>query len=167
MAGPVKQPTAATGRPQGSIALELALLLPLYLLIIAGALDLGLLFWSKNILTNASREGARAAALAGVSGAPDKTKSQVMQLVQNYLDKSGLKDPQGNHITLSMDGNFFYGWDTSGSPGKLWVELKTIPVKMLLLPDIGKLYGGEITPSIVDLTARTTMGPEWTTTPLP
>ena len=49
---------------QGNIAVELALGMPLMLLLIGGMIDLGLLFWEQHVLTNATREGARVAAKA-------------------------------------------------------------------------------------------------------
>jgi Flp pilus assembly protein TadG len=154
-------------RPDGNITVELALALPLLLLIIAGTVDLGLLYWTKNVLTHASREGARAAALASVSGAPQNTKSQVMQLVQDYLNKNNLKDTSGNPVSLIMDENFVYSWDTATSPAKLAIELRNISVRMMLLPSAQELVNGTISPAIVQLTAQTTMSPEWTSTPLP
>jgi hypothetical protein len=55
--------------------------------------------------------------------------------------------------------NFFYQWDTS-SPANLWVELRNIPVKMMMLPNIDKLFGGAIS-NVVYLNAKTTMTAEW------
>ncbi len=155
------------GRSTGNLALELGLVLPLFLLIIAGTLDLGMLYWKKHILTYATREGARAAALASVSGAPANTQTQVVQVMQNCLDRSSLTDADGNRIVLSLGDNVFYGWDTTTFPGQLWVELKNIPVRMMLLPNVEKLYGGEITQAVLDLSAGTTMSPEWTGAPPP
>ncbi len=66
-------------REQGNVAVELALAMPLLLLIIAGVVDLGLLFWEKHVLTNATREGARAAIKAvdtGTAVDPQMTQSR-------------------------------------------------------------------------------------------
>ena len=48
---------------RGAAAVELAIILPLVLLLIGGIVDLGRLWFTKEVLTNAAREGARAAAL--------------------------------------------------------------------------------------------------------
>jgi Flp pilus assembly protein TadG len=42
------------------VALEFVILFPLFLLIIAGIVEFGHLFYVRHTLTNASREGARA-----------------------------------------------------------------------------------------------------------
>jgi hypothetical protein len=47
------------------------------------------------------------------------------------------------------------------------VELKDIPVKMMLLPNIQGLVGGEVSTDPLLLRASTTMAAEWTSPPLP
>jgi Flp pilus assembly protein TadG len=44
---------------RGAALVELAMVLPLLLLILMGIVELGLLFYNQQVLTNASREGAR------------------------------------------------------------------------------------------------------------
>lgn len=46
-------------RPQGGVALEFALLLPVFLLLVFGIVDFGHAWYMKQDLTTASREGAR------------------------------------------------------------------------------------------------------------
>jgi Flp pilus assembly protein TadG len=158
---------ASRGRDAGGNAtVELALVLPFLLLVVAGIVDLGFLYWEKHILTNASREGARAGSRAGAAGAANRRVSQVEQIVQAYLDRFNLKDPEGAALVLST-GTFSYTWDATISPPVLTVELKDIPVKLMLLPNIQGLMGGKVSNSPVMLKARTTMAAEWTTPPLP
>ena len=45
-------------RRSGQSAIEFALILPVLLLLILGAIDLGRMFYTKIVLTNAAREGA-------------------------------------------------------------------------------------------------------------
>ncbi len=52
--------------------MEMALILPILLLVVAGIIDLGTLYWEKQILTNATGEGARMAARAGADGTADR-----------------------------------------------------------------------------------------------
>lgn len=47
-------------RQKGVAMIEFALVLPLLLLLIFGSIDFGILLYNKAVLTNASREGARA-----------------------------------------------------------------------------------------------------------
>lgn len=51
--------TRSGRRERGAVAVEMAIVLPLLLLIIAGMIDLGRLFYVQTMVTNASREGAR------------------------------------------------------------------------------------------------------------
>ena len=48
-----------SSRERGAVAVEMAIVLPLLILIIAGIIDLGRLFFVQTMVTNAAREGAR------------------------------------------------------------------------------------------------------------
>ena len=43
---------------KGAALIEFAIVLPLLLLLVFGAIEFGLLFYNKQVITNASREGA-------------------------------------------------------------------------------------------------------------
>jgi len=45
---------------RGAVAAEFALLLPVILLILFGTIEFGMIMYSREVITNASREGARA-----------------------------------------------------------------------------------------------------------
>jgi hypothetical protein len=155
-------------RERGSVVLEMAFIMPVMLLIVAGIVDLGILFWEQEVLTNASREGVRAGARAGINGYPrirpedttNTTGDAVMAIVQSYIDAYNLRDDAGAPINLVKGTNFFYQWDLSKTPADLWVELRNIPVKMMMLPNIGQLFSGTVS-NTVYLNARTTMTAEW------
>jgi Flp pilus assembly protein TadG len=156
----------------GNVIVELALVLPFLLLVVAGIVDLGQLYWEKHVITNATREGARAAAKADITADPnqpsppkEKTKAAVMQIVQNYLNNFHVKDPDGNPLVLEGGVNFSYTWDPATSPMVLTVELKDIRVKMMLMPNIQGLLGGGGGSDPVILKASTTMAAEWETPP--
>ena len=68
----------------GAELIELAIVLPILLLVVAAIMDFGFLFQRYEVVTNAAREGARVAVLPGY-GAPD-----VQNRVQSYLTASGL-----------------------------------------------------------------------------
>lgn len=61
---------------KGQSLVETAIVLPIILLLIMGIIDFGLLFNNYIILSNASREGARKAALGG-------TDAEIVQTIQN------------------------------------------------------------------------------------
>jgi Flp pilus assembly protein TadG len=65
----------------GASAVEFALILPLLILILFGTIELGLYLFNKNVITNASREGAR----AGIVGrTPRLTNNDIDTVVKNY-----------------------------------------------------------------------------------
>jgi Flp pilus assembly protein TadG len=153
-------------REKGNISVELGLTMPLLLLLVAGTLDFGMLFWEKHILTNAVREGARAAARAGVSGSAEQTQTQVRQIVQDYLNRFNIKDDNGNNLVLGA-ANFSYTWTMGGSGTTLTVSLLQIPYRMMLLPNARNIFfgTGHGGPAVFNLTAATTMAAEWVTAP--
>jgi Flp pilus assembly protein TadG len=75
-----------TVREDGMVAMEFVILFPLLLLIIVGILEFGHLFYVRHTLTNASREGARAAVMYYTGG--DRigwAQNQAITTVNNYL----------------------------------------------------------------------------------
>ena len=145
--------------------MEMALILPILLLVVAGIIDLGTLYWEKQILTNATGEGARMAARAGADLKADHSKNEIQQIVQDYLDRFHLKAPGGGNIVLSQGGNFNYQWNAGVTPAQLWVEIKNIPVQLLLLPQIQPLFGQASGSTTATLQAKTTVAAEWSTPP--
>jgi Flp pilus assembly protein TadG len=57
----------------GGAAVEFAIIIPLLVLLFAGICDIGLLFYNQQVITNASREAAR----AGIARADDNAVSQI------------------------------------------------------------------------------------------
>jgi Flp pilus assembly protein TadG len=70
---------------QGAAAVEFALILPILLLVFFGMVELSLALYDKAILTNASREGARAGI---VLSSPKMTDAQIRAVVLNYTNGS-------------------------------------------------------------------------------
>jgi Flp pilus assembly protein TadG len=158
-------------RERGSVVLELALAMPVFLFLVAGALDLGMLFWEKHVITNAAREGARAAAKATDIGTAVKaklTQSAVKTVVQTYLTQHAVKNLTGGALTLDST-MFTYTWTTTASGTVLSVSLNQIPYKMQLIPNIKTMFGGTRTTGddAFYLNAQTSMAAEWTTAPSP
>ena len=158
----------AVSRETGNITVELALALPLLLLLIAGVVDLGMLYWEKQVLTNATREGARAVIRAQGAGVATLSQAQVRQVVRNYLDRFFLKDLSGQNLVLGS-GNFSYTWTNTGTGIIITVQLSQIPYRMLFLPHSQALFGGtrQTGDDIFNLRAQTTMAAEWVTAPPP
>jgi Flp pilus assembly protein TadG len=78
--------------PRGAAVVELALLLPLFLVLIAGMWEVARLAEVQQVLTNAAREGGRQASTGKL------TNSQVQQVVLTYI-QNGLNDSDNSGNT--------------------------------------------------------------------
>jgi Flp pilus assembly protein TadG len=142
--------------------MEMAIALPLLLLVIAGVIDLGFLFWEKEVLTNAAREGARAGVQGKINGSSYTalfTETEVRTRMQAYLTNMNIKDAVGSPIALTSSNSTFT-WDTTVTPPRLTVTLQNIPVKLMMLPKVQSLFAGGIG-NILYLNAKCTMAREW------
>jgi Flp pilus assembly protein TadG len=71
-------------RERGAALVELALVLPLLLVVIAGIVDFGFAFQRYEVITNAAREGARLASMSGYDATFVQTR--VRQYVKQALN---------------------------------------------------------------------------------
>jgi Flp pilus assembly protein TadG len=74
--------TISPHNQRGAAVIEFALILPILLVLLVGTIDASLALYDKAVITNASREGARAGIVAR---SPPLTDAQIQQIVQNYL----------------------------------------------------------------------------------
>jgi Flp pilus assembly protein TadG len=79
--------TARTSNQRGQAVIELALTLPLLLVVVFGIIDFGFMFQRYEAVTNAAREGARLGVLA------DYTATEAQNRALDYLVASGLNGP--------------------------------------------------------------------------
>jgi Flp pilus assembly protein TadG len=100
---------------KGAVLVEFAVVCLVFLLIVAGIMDLGHAFFMKQVVTNASREGARYGAAYqeyNVNGTltrkpPVNYAPTIEQQVKTYLSKTGLPsdaNPQVSMPTMVPDG---------------------------------------------------------------
>lgn len=82
---------------RGVSSVEFALVLPLLLMCLFGVIELGLAWYSKQVITNASREGARAGI---VYTEPKLSQSEIQNVVQTYLNNAGFTQP----VTITVSG---------------------------------------------------------------
>jgi len=68
-------------REEGSMTVEFAILMPLFLLLVFGIVDFGHAFYIRHLITNASREGAR-------YGAKFQTDNLGAHIIPNQLNPS-------------------------------------------------------------------------------
>ena len=85
---------------EGQAIIEFAYVLPLMVIIVIGIIEFGVLFYNQAVVTNASREGARAGmtfeTVEGSYWSPSDMQTKVQQTVDNYL--------QGRLITFGPTG---------------------------------------------------------------
>ena len=70
---------------KGAAALEFAIVLPLLVILVFGIVDFGLLLYNKQVITNASREGAR----AGIARSTTSIEDVVANYCRNHLFPDG------------------------------------------------------------------------------
>lgn len=79
----------------GAVMVELAIGIMLLLLIVFGIVELGFAFFTKAMVTNAAREGARYAVTV------DADDSSIKQRVKDYLTSAALTNITDDEITIS------------------------------------------------------------------
>jgi Flp pilus assembly protein TadG len=134
-------------REDGVVTVEFIILFPLYLLILVGIIEFGHLWYVRHALTNASREGARAAV---VYYTPADTReawatATAKAAVKNYL--SATNDPW----LKSLPDPVVTFPDVTAATGNTLTVTVTSPSGLLLLD--------ELIPAFKDVTvsAETTM----------
>jgi Flp pilus assembly protein TadG len=94
---------------KGSAMIETAMTLPIIMLICVGIFEFGRAYQTWQVLTNAAREGARVAVIAGT------TDDQVRDVVNNYMTNIGrLTGAAGANIAINRNVAVA-GWSAGGS----------------------------------------------------
>jgi Flp pilus assembly protein TadG len=129
---------------RGAELIEMALILPVLMLIIAGIVDFGFLFQKFNVVTNAAREGARMGILPDGYGDAD-----VRSRVRTYLQDAGV-DSAGSVVDIDP-----VTIATSGAD----VQAKSVRVTIFhhfsVLDPISRLIGGSF--SSISVSGRAVM----------
>jgi Flp pilus assembly protein TadG len=74
--------------PAGAVALEFALILPVFLLLLCGVIEFGIALYDKAVITNASREAARAGVayrLDPLGNYSPLSPAEIQDVVNTYL----------------------------------------------------------------------------------
>jgi hypothetical protein len=85
---------------RGQELVEMAIVTPILLVILAAIFDFGFLFRSWQVVTNAAREGARVGMLPAYS-CTDTAPVDVQTRVDTYMAASGFPDPAGYLVTMA------------------------------------------------------------------
>ena len=72
---------------RGAVAAEFAIVIPVLLLIVFGTMEFGMMMYGREVVTNATREGAR---YGIVAQAPPVTSAQMITLATTYLTGTGV-----------------------------------------------------------------------------
>jgi len=91
----------ATGarHARGVVSLEFALMLPFLLMVLIGIIDVSLLLCDKAVITNASREAARAGVVLRV---PMLTPTQIANVALSYTQNSLVSGGTGTVPTVAV-----------------------------------------------------------------
>lgn len=96
----------------GATAVEVAIVLPLLILVIFGIIEFSLLLYNKQVITNAAREGARVGIIVRTpprdSGQENQEiKDTIKNYARNYLVTFGSDTLEDDDITISRQGMTF------------------------------------------------------------
>jgi len=132
-----------TGEKTGASAIEFAIILPVLILFLFGIIEFSILFYDKAVITNASREGARAGI---VYQHPNRvTESEIEQVVLNYCGDHLITFATTPSLTIAAD------W-TGHEAGDTLTVTALYDYQFLVLPNfITTLTGG------INLAATTVM----------
>jgi Flp pilus assembly protein TadG len=83
---------------RGAGAAEFALLLPVLLMILFGIIEFGMIMYGREVVTNATREGARAGI---VQGPPKRTEPEIIAIATTYLAGTGINTA---NVTFTVTG---------------------------------------------------------------
>lgn len=81
----------------GQAVVEFALILPVFMLMLFGAIEFGRAYYTLHLLTNAAREGARTGAL------PEQLEEDVQGAVNDFLENSGLSGSWSTDVDVTDD----------------------------------------------------------------
>jgi Flp pilus assembly protein TadG len=133
------------GSQSGQAVIELALTLPLLLVIVMGIFDFGLMFQRYEVVTNAAREGARVGVL------PNYTIADAQARAQQYLTSGGLIGSATVNAVVAPSPSF-------GSPAMTVNQVTvtvTYPYTYAFVGPMLNLFGGSL--GSVTLKAVSTM----------
>ena len=105
---------------RGAVAIEMAIVLPLLLLTLGGIVDFGRMFFTQVVITNAAREGARAAVVLKTGSPNGDIQARALAAA------NGVPDASAAVITNC----------TGGSTGNAKVTV-TAPMSWFFLPALG------------------------------
>ena len=126
-------------RRRGAAAVEFAIVAPLFFMLVLGMIEIGRMVMVQQIITNASREGARVAVLDPAPGGT--TRQDVLDKVTGYLTAANI---HGASITITPTEP---STATYGQPVTVSVSVPTSAVSWIPRPRFsgeGRLFAGYV-----------------------
>lgn len=155
---------ATTKQQRGAQAVEFALVLPFFLVLLMLTVDLGFLMLNKAVITNASREAARAGSLLSATA---WSAGDVAAVACNYAKSALITTSQGSRtnncsgtsdpviVVSNLNGNLS---PQMGDPIRVQVSYAYQGLlKSLWVPTQGQTAGRQTLESVWNLTATSTM----------
>lgn len=87
---------------RGAAAVEFAIVLPVLIAVLCGTIDWGYYFFTRSIVVNASREGARAGTLQVAP--PATPEDEAEQAALKYLEAASLEGDAVVQTSVNVDG---------------------------------------------------------------
>jgi Flp pilus assembly protein TadG len=106
---------------RGIAVVELALLLPIFLLLVMGSVDFGRAFWTKNTLANVAREATRYASVRSLRSQDPATLAKIKGVI---IGQAGPLDPSKLTVTAV--------WSPTNNPGAVVRVDVTYPFEPVL-----------------------------------
>ncbi len=153
---PVRSVRERLKSERGAELIEFALIFPLLLLVILGIIDFGFLFQRYEVLTNATREGARMASLpsytaadvkgrvcayllaGGVptTGCPGNPTNPAVSLADEPIPVAGKPTMQGAKVTVAYSHSFMFVGPIVSMMGGTWTNTRTITTVAVMRREI-------------------------------
>jgi Flp pilus assembly protein TadG len=119
---------------KGAALIEVALTLPLLLLVSVGIFEFGRAYQTWQVLTNAAREGARIAVL------PDSSDDAIAERARAYMESGQLPEYDTADIDITHDTDIDTGGGTMSTASQVTINypfsfVVLQPVARLIVPD--------------------------------
>lgn len=116
----------------GVAAVEFALVLPILLILLFGIIEFSIIFYNKAMITNASREGARAGIVYNGQLSKQQKEQEITTVVNEYLGNNLINfDEESSPPIIDIDG-------AGGDPGTTLTVKVIYDYNYLILPNFVK-----------------------------
>jgi len=152
---PAREQSAVRDESGGSM-IEFALIAPLLFVILFGIIEFSVLLFDKAMLTNASREGARAGIVYdfdSTTGTNHPDNSTITTTVQEYCQDYLISFGTGSAVSIAISRTGSASLDSAGD--QLTVNV-SYPFRFLVFSNILALIGGDLADDLT-LEAETVM----------